>query len=119
MTTGQRVVLILLGFSLLGGVITGAQIYYRLAYVWLLLYLGNWIWAKLSLRGVHLKRTARTQRAQLGQIFEERFDIYNDSRLPRVWLEVKDESPLPGSLASQVFTHIGGRQGRTYIARTR
>lgn len=119
MTTGQRVVLILLGFSLLGGVITGAQIYYRLAYVWLLLYLGNWAWAKLSLRGVRLRRIARTQRAQLGQIFEERFDIYNDSRLPRVWLDVKDESTLPGSLASQVFTQIGGKQGRTYIARTR
>jgi uncharacterized protein (DUF58 family) len=58
-------------------------------------------------------------RAQLGQIFEERFDVINESRLPRVWLEVRDDSTLPGSLASQVFTQIGGRQARTYIARTR
>lgn len=119
MTIGQRVVLILLGLSLLGGVITGSQIYYRLSYVWLLLYLGNWVWAILSLRGVHVKRTARSLRAQLGQIFEERFDVINDSRLPRVWLEVRDGSSLPGSLSSQVFTQIGGQQGRTYIARTR
>jgi uncharacterized protein (DUF58 family) len=119
MTTGQRVVLILLAFSLLSGLITGAQIYYRLSYVWLLVYIGNWVWAKFSLRGIVVRRHARTLRAQLGQIFEERFDIYNDSRLPRLWLEVRDESTLPGSLASQVFTQIGGRQGRTYIARTR
>lgn len=119
MTIGQRVVLILLGLSLLGGVITGSQIYYRLSYVWLLLYLGNWVWAILSLRGVRVKRNARSLRAQLGQIFEERFDVINDSRLPRVWLEVRDASSLPGSLSSQVFTQIGGRQGRTYIARTR
>lgn len=119
MTIGQRVVLILLGFSLLGGVITGSQIYYRLSYVWLLLYLGNWLWAILSLRGVRVRRNARSLRAQLGQIFEERFDVINESRLPRVWLEVRDDSELPGALSSQVFTQIGGRQGRTYIARTR
>ncbi len=119
MTTGQRVVLVLLGFCLLGGVITGAPIYYRLAYVWLLVFLGNFAWAAVSLRGVKLDRSARMLRAQLGQVFEERFDIYNDSRIPKLWLEVRDESPLPGSLASQVFTQIGGKQGRTYIARTR
>jgi uncharacterized protein (DUF58 family) len=119
MTNGQRVVLILLGLSLLGGVTTGAPIYYRLSYVWILFYVGNWIWAKFSLRGLRISRTARMSRAQLGQIFEERFDIFNGSRIPRVWLEVRDESNLPGSFASQVFTQIGGRQGRTYIARTR
>jgi uncharacterized protein (DUF58 family) len=119
MTTGQRVVLLLLGFSLLGGVITGAQIYYRLAYVWLLFFIGNFAWAAVSLRGIKLERSARMLRAQLGQVFEERFDIYNDSLIPKLWLEVRDETNLPGSLASQVFTQIGGRQGRTYIARTR
>jgi uncharacterized protein (DUF58 family) len=119
MTTGQRVVLTLLALSLLGGVVTGAQIYYRLSYVWLFLIFGNWIWAVLSLRGLKLNRTARTTRAQLGQIFEERFDLFNESKLPKLWVEVRDKSTIPGSLASQVFSQIGGRQGRTYIARTR
>lgn len=119
MTTGQRVVLILLGFSLFGGAITGAQIYYRLVYVWLIFYVGNWVWAKLSVYRLDLDRTARTLRAQLGQIFEERFDVRNIIRLPRLWLEIRDESTIPGSLASQVFTQIGGKEGRTYIARTR
>lgn len=119
MTIGQRIVLILLGLCLLGGVITGAQIYYRLSYVWLLVYVGNWIWAIFTLRGIKVTRTARMLRAQLGQIFEERFDVINENRIPRIWLEIKDESTLPGSMASQVFTQIGPKQGRTYISRTR
>lgn len=119
MTIGQRIVLILLGLSLLGGVVTGAQIYYRLGYVWILFYLGNWAWSFFSLRRLLIRRTARTLRATLGQIFEERFDLTNELRLPRLWVEVRDESALPGSQASQVFTHLGGRESRTYIARTR
>lgn len=109
----------MLGLCLLGGITTGAEIYYRLSYVWLLVYAGNWAWAALSLRGLQVKRTARFLRGQLGQVFEERFDIHNPTRWPRLWLEVKDESPLPGTQASQVFTQIAGREGRTYIARTR
>jgi uncharacterized protein (DUF58 family) len=119
MTLGQRIVLILLGLSLLGGVVTGAQIYYRLAYLWVLFYLGNWAWSFFSLRRLTVRRTARTLRATLGQVFEERFDLTNETRLPRLWVEVRDESTLPGSLASQVFTHLGNQESRTYIARTR
>lgn len=119
MTTGQRFVWSLLGLSLLGGFVTGAQIYYRLAYVWGLFLLVNWVWARLSLRGLQFERRARTLRAQLGQVFEERFEVRNPSRLLRFWLEVEDLSSLPGAQASQVFSTIGGREGRSYVARTR
>ena len=77
MTSGQRVVLILLVASLLAGVITGSVFYYRLAYLWLFLYVGSWILSRLALRGVTLKRTARSLRSQVGQIFEERFEVQN------------------------------------------
>lgn len=119
MTTGQRFVWALLGLSLLGGLVTGAQIYYRLAYVWGVFLLVNWVWARLSLRGLQFERRARALRAQLGQVFEERFEVRNPSRLLRFWLEVEDLSALPGAQASQVFSAIGGREGRSYVARTR
>jgi len=119
MTSAQRVVLLLLAVSLLAAVITGSTFYYRLTYVWVFLLAGSWGLARLSLRGVVLHRYARSLRSQVGQIFEERFEIDNRSRLPRLWLEVRDESNLPGARGSQVLTLIGGNETRSYLVRTR
>jgi uncharacterized protein (DUF58 family) len=118
MTLPQRIVLLLLALSLFAGVATGGQIYYRLSYFWGLLFFGSWIWSVFSLRGIQVERTARTLRAQVGQIFEERFEVTNQSRLFRLWLEVHNESPLPESGGSQVLTLIGGRQRRIYWSQT-
>lgn len=119
MTTGQKVLLVLLSISLIAGLSTGGVLYYRLTILWALLLGIAWIWSKLSLRGVTFSRSARTIRAQVGQIFEERFDIQNPSFLPRLWLEVLDSSTLPGTDGSRVITLIQGRQTRSYLARTR
>jgi uncharacterized protein (DUF58 family) len=75
--------------------------------------------ARLALRGVHLRRTARALRSQVGQVFEEHYELQNTSRWPRLWIEVHDGSPLPGAHGSHVITLIGGRESRTYLARTR
>ena len=104
MTLAQRVVLLLLGLSLLAGLATGTAIYYRLTYFWALLFFGSWLWSFFSLRGLRFKREARTLRAQVGQVFEERFEIVNESRLFRVWLEVRNESPLPDSGGGSMAT---------------
>jgi uncharacterized protein (DUF58 family) len=113
------VVFILFIFSLLAGAVTGGNIFYRLSYLWVFLFLGGWLWARISLQGVNIKRSARSLRAQVGQIFEERFDVQNTNRLPRLWLEIRDESDLPGSRGSRVLTLIRGREGRSYLVRTR
>jgi uncharacterized protein (DUF58 family) len=118
MTVPQRVVLVLLALSLFAGIATGGQIYYRLSYFWAFLFAGAWVWSNLSLRGLRLERTSRTQRAQVGQIFEERFEVINESILFRLWLEVRNESPLPNSSGSQVITLMGGRQRRIYWSQT-
>lgn len=119
MTFPTRVVLLLFVGSLLAGVVTGSNLYYRLAYLWLFVFVGSWLMSRLSLRRVSFRRAARSLRAQVGQIFEERFEIYNASRLPRLWVEVQDRSPLPGSRGSQVLSTIEGRESRTYLVRTR
>ena len=71
-----------------------------------------------SLRGVEVYRTARSTRSQVGQVYEERYEVRNLGRLPRLWVEVRDESTLPGSRGSHVVTMIGGRESRTYLSRT-
>ena len=119
MTSGQRVVLILLVASLIGGMVSGAVFYYRLAYLWIFLLAGSWILSRMSLRGIELRRTARSLRSQVGQIFEERYEVQNTGRLPRLWLEVLDHSTLPGSRGSQVLSMIGGHESRSYLVRTR
>ena len=117
MTSAQRVVLFLLGASLLAGVVWGSPFFYRLVYVWAFLYAGSWVLSRLSLRGVTIQRSARTTRSQVGQIFEERFELINRSRVPKLWIEIRDESPLPGSHSSQVLSMIKGRRaGRTWCA---
>lgn len=119
MISAQRVVIILLALSLIAGAMTGSQLYYRLSYLWGVLLLGSWAMATFALRGMVVRRTARTLRSQVGQVFEERFEIHNSGRLPRLWIEVRDESSLPGSRGSHVLTLIGGHESRTYLARTR
>jgi len=119
MTFPQRIVFLLLTASLLAGVVTGVNLYYRLAYVWFFVIAGSWFMSRLSLRGIAFSRKARSLRAQVGQIFEERFEISNTSRVPRLWLEVRDESPMPGTQGSQVLSTIKGKESRTYLVRTR
>jgi uncharacterized protein (DUF58 family) len=119
MTSGQRVILALLVLSLLAGLATGNALYYRLSVLWTLLYVGSWLWSITALQGIKFIRYARTLKAQVGQIFEERFEIHNPAFWPRIWLEVQDNSTLPGNDGSRVLTVIPGRQGRSYLARTR
>lgn len=119
MTISLRLVLILLAVCLLAGASTGNQVYYQLSYLWGFLLLGSWLWSRWSVRGVSIARSARTLRAQVGQVFEERFELTNRTRLPRLWLEVRDESSLPGSEGSRVMMLLESRQGRSYLARTR
>lgn len=119
MNTTQRVVFLLFGVCLVAGIVTGNIIYYRLTYLWGFLILVSWMTSYFSLRGVQFRRSARTLRSQVGQIFEEQYEIRNTGRLPRLWIEVRDESELPGTRGSHVLTMIGGRESRSYLARTR
>jgi uncharacterized protein (DUF58 family) len=57
-------------------------------------------------------------RASVGDIFEEHFDVANAGRLMVLWLEVFNQTPLPGAAGSRILTSIGGRQKRSYVART-
>jgi uncharacterized protein (DUF58 family) len=77
------------------------------------------LWSQFSIRGVKIVRSPRLRRAHIGQIFEERFEIQNPGRIPRLWLEVRDLSPLPGTRGSHVVTLVGPRQRRSYLARSR
>lgn len=110
------IVLILVG--LIGVFVGGRELYSRLLYVGLLWVVISWIWSRFAMAGVGLSRRARSLRASMGDIFEEHFEVKNESRLPKLWLEIANETSMPNASGSRLLTMISARQTRTYISRT-
>jgi uncharacterized protein (DUF58 family) len=110
--------LLLFGVGLAGSIINGAVLYIRLTYLSGMLLTAAWVWTFLSLRKLRLTRQARSLRASVGDMFEENFDLNNDSRLPRLWVEIDNLSDLPQAAGSRLVTNLGGKQRRSYLART-
>ncbi len=113
--------LLLLGGALAGVYLTQQPtvfVYYRIIYLLLGVLLLAFLWAFTSLRGLSVIRSARVLRLPVGQIFEERFEIRNDSWYGRLWIEIKDQSALPDKQGSRVISSIGPRQLRSYFSRT-
>jgi uncharacterized protein (DUF58 family) len=115
------IILLLLIASLTAGflpIASGNPIYFRLSILWGLMLITSYVWTVISLRGLIIKRYARTVRHQVGQIFEERIEIVNATRIPRLWVGIRDLSDLPGSMVSRVLTWIGSKRTRSYVAYT-
>lgn len=98
--------------------VNGAVYYVRLLYLGILLLLIAWLLTILSLRGVTVERRARSSRAGVGDVFEEHFEVVNNSRVTKLWLEVANESKIPNATGSRIVTLLRGRQKRSYTART-
>ncbi|VAW43610.1 FIG002343: hypothetical protein [hydrothermal vent metagenome] len=109
----RRTAVIVLAFvALIGGLITGREIFFNLAYLLGLLLIFSFAWAWANIHWVHLSRVTRTRRAQVGRPLEERFTVRNTSRIPKLWLEVRDFATLPGHYSSHVVSMLRGK--RTY-----
>jgi uncharacterized protein (DUF58 family) len=52
-------------------------------------------WAKLSLRFLELTRHGSSERSQVGDTYEEVLTLRNVGILPKLWLEIRDESEMP------------------------
>jgi uncharacterized protein (DUF58 family) len=108
----------MLAVGAIGTLVSGAAVYVRLLYLSVLLLVLAWLLTVPSLRGIKVERQARSLRASVGDIFEEHFEISNASRLPKLWLEVANETPIPHATGSRVLTFLRARQKRIYTART-
>jgi uncharacterized protein (DUF58 family) len=104
-----RIVLALFLLSLFGALATGRDLFYNLSYLWAGLLISSWLWARSALSGLIIKREPRSNRAQVGQLFVERFLLRNTSRIPKLWLEVRDTSDLPGYQVTTVTIGLGFR----------
>jgi uncharacterized protein (DUF58 family) len=109
-TTRARVVVSLLLLSLIGALATGRQLFYNLVYLWAALLLTSFFWARSALLGISLERKPRSSRAQVGSLFLEQFWLRNRSRIPKLWLEARDLSDLPGYKVTTVAVGLGFRK---------
>jgi len=118
MKAGRMLLALLLVIGSVGALINGAAIYTRFLYLGVLLAVASWLWTRWAAAGLRVTRNARTQRANVGDVFEEKFEVANDSRVIAPWIEVINQSAIPFAAGSRLFTYVKGREKQTYLART-
>jgi uncharacterized protein (DUF58 family) len=79
------------------------DILFNISYLFAFLLAVSFVWTWINIRTIRLTRITRARRAQVGRTMEERFAVLNTGMVPKLWLEVRDYSDLPGHLASHVI----------------
>ncbi|MFQ5858106.1 MAG: DUF58 domain-containing protein [Anaerolineae bacterium] len=69
-------------------------------------------WAQELSLGVMVDRERRYGWAQVGDLLEEQFTLANRAPVPALWVEIQDQSTLPGYKASLVVAIGGGATTR-------
>lgn len=103
----------------LAAMITGRSILYNLTYLLLALLIVSFVWAWSVVRDLEIQRIPRSRRNQVGGFFEEILILRNTGFFPKIWLEVRDASTLPGHRASFVLDNLGRGRERMWTVRTR
>jgi uncharacterized protein (DUF58 family) len=111
----QLIVLILITGLL--AVVSGWQPFWALSYALALSFVFAVAWLAIGMHGIKFSRSAYGGRAQVGQRIEERLELENHSAFPKLWVQVTDDSTLPGHHAGYVAS-IGPHQRITWRART-
>ena len=115
----RRTAVLLLGLiALLGGLLTGRDLMFNLAYLLGILLILSFLWSWINIRFIHLSRITRTRRTQVGRPLEERFTVRNTSILPKLWVEVRDFSTLPSHFSSYVVSSLRGRRQHSWRVTT-
>ena len=118
MRAGRVLAAILLLGGLFGVLVEAGEIYARFLYLGVVIIVVSWVWTQFSLRGLSVRRRARSLRASVGDIFEEYFELSNESRMSKLWVELSNDSNMPNAHGSRLLTMVSGKQRRTHIART-
>jgi uncharacterized protein (DUF58 family) len=115
----NRIVLLLWIVVAAAAIGTGRELLYNLWYLLTALLVFSFLWAWTGVRWVQVERYTRTGRSQVGKMAEERFLVRNLGLVPKLWLEVRDDSTLPQHHASRVISSLGSRRMHTWTVKTR
>lgn len=110
--------IVLAGLGILLWAATGNAIFLRLGYLAIgLLGVAGLLSISLA-KGIQVRRSNRLHRASVGEIFEERFEVGVNSLVGCPWMEVINQSPLPGTSDSKLLTNLKRKENRFFLART-
>lgn len=109
MSNRRNTIYLLMIMCLLTGLFTGRAFFFNMTFLFAGLLLVSFLWAFFSVRGVTIARRTRARRAQVGRNLEETFIVTNRFWLPKLWLEIRDHSELPGHRASHVVPALSSR----------
>ena len=97
---------------------TGWETMYRLSYTMAAVLVLSYLWTWGNVRWVRCRHEIKTPRTQVGGQIEERLALENTSWLPKLWLEIRDDSTLVGRRGHRVLS-LGWRERRSFSLVTR
>jgi uncharacterized protein (DUF58 family) len=100
------------------GTFGSGDVFFNLSYLFGGLLVLSLMWASLSLRGVRVTRQLRSNRSQVGRYAQEQVTVENTGPIPKLWLEVRDHSELPGHRVSRVVSSLPAHQQRSWVVQT-
>ncbi len=103
---------------LVAGLFTGRTFFFNLAYVFVGLLAASYLWAWTAVRWITLSRRTRARRAQVGRTLDESFSVRNASFVPKLWVEIRDHSDLPGHAASHIVPSMGANASYRWYVET-
>src|SRR5579859_3428329 len=100
------------------GLVTGRAFFFNLSYVFGALLIVSFIWSWTSVNWVRISRQTLARRAQVGKTLDEIFTVRNTGLLPKVWLEIRDYSDMPGHRPSAVVPMLLPRRAYRWVSQT-
>ena len=104
--------------SLVGVLSVGQPLFFNLFYLFGAILLLSYLWAWLNMHWVRVTRQTHSRQVQVSKFFEERFVLENTGPIPKLWIELKDNSDLPNHRASRVISNLGGKRQQSWHVRT-
>lgn len=103
---------------MIGSLAVGHSLFFTLAYLSGAILVLSFLWAWLNLHWVRVTRQTRANHVQAGGFIEERLMLTNTGPLPKLWIELKDDSNLPLHRASRVVSNLQGKSQQSWHVRT-
>lgn len=104
--------------SLIGALAVGHSLFFTLTYLTGAILFLSYLWAWLNLHWVRVTRQTRSNHVRAGGFLEERIVLTNTGPLPKLWIELKDDSDLPLHRASRVVSNLQAKSQQSWHIRT-
>ena len=112
----RPLIFVLTAGILLLALISGINVLYSFLYAMLGLIALSYFWTTRNIRNLSVERHLVSKWATLGDEIVETFRVANSGALPVLWVEVNDQSDVPGYEAG-IVTGLGPREHREWKTR--